>query len=99
MIELHVEAFFELVRKSFQRRITATHTGVTDRAHRHTRVCELRQMTAGAVLVAGKAGPRGIIIPMMTTRARSPGMTWTGVQEFRVVEVVSLRVSNGTRKK
>jgi len=56
-------------------------------------------MTAGAVLVAGKAGPRGIIIPMMTTRARSPGMTWTGVQEFRVVEVVSLRVSHGIRKK
>ena len=99
MIELHVEGFFELARESFHRWITAAHTGVTDRAHGHTRVGELRQVTAGAIFVAGEAGPRGIIIPMMTTRTRRRCVTCTGVQESRVVEIVSLRESQGQRKK
>jgi hypothetical protein len=98
MIELHVEAFFELVRKGFQRRITAVHVGVADRAHGHIRVGKLRQMTTGAILVTRKTGPRRIIIPMMTSRAASRCVTLTGVQEFRVVEIVSLRVSQGKRQ-
>ena len=98
VIELHIEAFFELVRESFQRRITAAHVGVADRAHRHIRVGKLRQMTTGAILVTRKTGPRRIIIPMVTTRAGGRCVTWTGVQKFRVVEIVSLRVSQGKRK-
>jgi len=35
MIELEVEAFFESVRKSFQRRIISGDVGMADRAHRH----------------------------------------------------------------
>ena len=82
MIELQVEAFFELVSESFERRITAVHVCVADRAHGHIRSCELRQMTARAIFVSGKAGPRGIIISMMTTRTGSRCMTLVGVQEF-----------------
>ena len=82
MIELEIEAFFELVRKGFQRRIIAAHISMANRAHGHARVGELRQMTGGAIFVAGEAGPRGIIIPVMTTRARSRCVTGTGVQEF-----------------
>jgi hypothetical protein len=98
MIELHVEAFFELVRKGFQRWIAAAHVGVADRAHGHIRIGKLRQMTTGAILVARKTGPRRIIIPMMTSRAGSLSVTLTGVQEFWVVEIVSLRVSQGGRQ-
>lgn len=58
MIELHVEGFFELVRESLQRWVTATHAGVTDRAHRHTRVSELGQMTGGAIFMAGPGRSR-----------------------------------------
>jgi hypothetical protein len=70
MVELHVESFFELVREGFQWGITAAQAGVTNRAHGHTGVGELRQVTGGAIFVAGPAGPGGIIIPMMTARAR-----------------------------
>ncbi len=82
VIEFQVEAFFEPVRESLQRRIAAVHVRVTDRAHGHIRSSELGQMTAGAIFVAGKAGPRGIIRPVMTTRARGRCMTLTGVEEF-----------------
>ena len=99
MIELHVEAFFELVRKGFERRITAAHVCMADRAHGHIRVGKLRQMTTGAILVAGKTGPRRIVIPMMAGRAGSRCVTLTTVQEFRVVKIVSLRVSQVKRKK
>jgi hypothetical protein len=58
MIKLQVEAFFKLVGESLQRRIIAIHVRVADRAHGHIRSSELRQMTARAVFVPGKAGPR-----------------------------------------
>jgi hypothetical protein len=99
VIELHVEAFLKLVREGFQRGVIAIHVSVADRAHEHIRISELRQMTAGAILVAGKPGPRGIIISMMTAGAGSRSMTLTTVQEFRVVEIVSLRVNQGKREK
>jgi hypothetical protein len=99
MIEFQVEAFFESVRESLQRRIAAIHVRMADRAHGHIRSSELRQMTARAIFVAGKTGPCGIIISVMTTRARGRCMTLTGVQEFRVVEIVSLRENQGKRKK
>ncbi len=67
MIELQVETFFEFVGESFERRVIAIHVRVADRAHRHIRSSELRQMTARAIFVTGKAGPRRIIISMMTT--------------------------------
>ena len=99
VIELEVETFFEFVSESFERRITAIHIHVADRAHRHIRSSELRQMTARAIFVTGKAGPRGIVIPMMATRTGSRAVTLAGVQEFRVVEIVSLRKREGKRKK
>ena len=82
MIEFQVEAFFEFVGESFQRRIIPVGVRVTDRAHGDIRSSELRQMTARAIFVAGKAGPRGIIVPMVTTRTRSRGVPLTGVEEL-----------------
>jgi hypothetical protein len=66
MIELHVEALFEFVGKSFQRRIVAADIRVADRAHGHVWRRELREMTSGAFFVTGEAGPRGIVRSMMT---------------------------------
>ncbi len=66
MIEFHVEAFIESVRKSLQGRMRGGHVRMADRAHRAVGVGALRLMTAEAILVYGKAGPGGIIIPMMT---------------------------------
>jgi len=98
VIELHVEALFEVVRKSFQRWISAVYVRVTDRAHGSAGRDELCPMAFNAVFVAGKAGPRRIIIPVMTTRTTSRSVTLTGVQELRVVEIVSLRVNRGKRQ-
>ena len=99
MIELQVEAFFELVRESFQRRVSAIHARVADRAHGGAGRDELCAMAFNAVLVAGEGGSRGIIIPMMTTRATGRGVTLTGVQELRIIEIVSLRVNESKRQK
>jgi len=99
VIELQVETFFESVRERCQRWIIAVHVRVADRAHGHIRRGELGQMTARAIFVTGEAGPRGIIISMMTTRASGRCVTLTGVQELRIVEVVSLRINQGERKK
>jgi len=57
VIELHIEAFFELIRKSFERRVVAVHVRVADRTHRNVRRRELRQVTASAVFVSGKSRP------------------------------------------
>ena len=65
MIELHVKALFEVVGKSFQRRVVAVRVRVTDRAYRDVWCRELREMAAGAVLVSREAGLRRIIIPVM----------------------------------
>ena len=99
MIELQVEAFFEFVGEGFQRRISAADIGVADRAHRGICRDELCPMAFNAIFVSGKAGPGGIIIPMMTTGAGSRCVTLTAVQELRVVEIVALRQSKGKRKK
>jgi len=66
MIELQVEAFFEFVGKGLTRRIAAVHTRVADRAQGRVRGAELSSMAFEAIFMAGKAGPRGIVIPMMT---------------------------------
>ena len=99
MIELQVEAFLEFVREGSERWIVATDIRVADRAHRHIRRSELREVTARAILVAGETGPRGIVGPMMTSRASGGRVTLTAVQELRVVEVVRLGQSKGKRKK
>ncbi len=100
MIELQVEAFFEFVGEGFQRRIIAAHVPVADRTHRHIRGGELRQVTARAIFVSGKAGSRGIVIPIMTTRTGRRCVMLTSVQELRVVEIVSLgHGRQGKRKK
>ena len=67
VIELHVEAFFEAGSESLPRRIVSVHARVADRTHRHIRRGELRQMTPGAVFVAGKDRLSGVVIAMMTT--------------------------------
>jgi hypothetical protein len=81
MIELQIEALFEFISEGFERWIIAINAGVADRAHRYIRGSELRQVTASAVLVTRKTGPRGIIIPMMTGRATGGCVTLAGVQE------------------
>lgn len=99
MIELQVEGLLEFVWESFQRRIIPIDVCVADRAHGHIRGGELREVTARAVFMAREAGPRGIIIPMMTTRAGGGRVTRTSVQKLRVVEIVSLRKDQGKRQK
>lgn len=99
MIELQIETFFKPVGETVQRRISAVYARVADRAHGGTRRDELCPVAFNAVFVAGEAGPRGIVSPVMTTRATSRGVTLTGVQELRVIEIVSLWVDQGKRKK
>jgi hypothetical protein len=82
MIEFQVEAFLEFVGESFQRRIIPIYVCVADRAHRHVRRRELREVTAGAIFVTGKDGPRGIIIAMMTARTANRRVALAGVEEF-----------------
>ena len=82
MIEFQIEAFLEFVGEAFQRRIIPIYVCVADRAHRHVRRSELREVTAGAIFVTGKAGPRGIIIAMMTARTTNRRVALTGVQEL-----------------
>ena len=69
VIELHVETLFESIGKRFTWRIVPIHVCVADRAHRNVWRRELRQVTSCAVFVTGKAGPRGIIVSMVTRRA------------------------------
>ena len=57
VIELHIEALFESIRKSFERRVVAVHVRVADRTHGNVRRRELRQVTASAVFVPGKSRP------------------------------------------
>ena len=69
MIEFDVEAFFERIGKSFARWIVAVDVLMTNRTHRNIRRGELRQVTAGAILMSGEAGPRGVVRSMMAVRA------------------------------
>ena len=85
VIELHIETLFEAGGKSLPRRIVAIHTRVTDRTHRHVRRRKLRQMTSGAVFVAGKDRLGRVVIAMMTSRTRYRRVTLTSVKKFRVV--------------
>src|SRR5262249_49358834 len=66
VIELHVEAFLENRRKIFQRRIVAGYIRVADRAHRHVRGVELREVTVGAVFVARKLWRCGVVASVVT---------------------------------
>jgi len=56
MIEVYVEAFFEVSRKSFYWRRRAFHIHVTNGAHRHRRRDKLGQVTVGTGWVIGKCG-------------------------------------------
>jgi len=58
VIELHIEAFFESVGKSLQRRVVPIHVRVADRTHGNVRRGELRQVTSRAVLMSGEARSR-----------------------------------------
>jgi len=69
VIELHIEALFEFVRKKLSRRIVAVHALVTDRTHGNVWRRELRQMTTSAIFVAGKTGSRGVVVAMMAACA------------------------------
>ena len=57
VIELHIEALFELIRKRLERRVVAVHVRVADRTHRNVWRRELGQVTASAVFVSGKSRP------------------------------------------
>ena len=69
VIELHVEALFELIRKWLARRVIAVHVLVTDRAHRNIRRGELRKVTAGTGFVSRETRSCGIVGPAMTVVA------------------------------
>ena len=66
VIELHIEALFELVRESLQGRIVTINVYVTDRAHGNVWGRELRQVAARAILVTRKVRARGIICAVVT---------------------------------
>jgi hypothetical protein len=67
VIEAHVEAFFEAIRKGFAWRVGPVDILMTNRAQRNIRCGELRQMATGAIFVTRKAGTRGVVIAVMTT--------------------------------
>ena len=82
MIELHVEALFELIGKSFARRIIAIHILVTDRAHRNIRRRELRQMTTCARFVSWETRPGRIVSAAMTIVAAERSVFGTCVEKL-----------------
>ena len=61
MIEFHVKAFFEFVRKGLTRGIFAVHVRVANKAHGRIRRPELCPMAFNTLFVSGKAGPGGVI--------------------------------------
>ena len=71
VIELNIEALFELVRERLSRRVVAVHRCVTDRAHGNVRGRELSEVTARTIFVAGKNRPCGVVVAMMTAGARN----------------------------
>ena len=82
MIELHVEALFELVGESFARRIVAINTLMTDRAHRERWRGELCQVATGACLVSGKTRTRRVVPASMAFIAADRSVFGTGVDKF-----------------
>jgi hypothetical protein len=82
VIELHIEALFELIGKSLPRGIGAIHILMTDKADRATSGVVLSSMTLNAVFVAGKAGTAGIVGPVVTVCASNRGMLLAGMEEF-----------------
>ena len=82
VIELHVEALFESIRKSFARRIVPVHVLMTDRAHRDIRRGELRQVTSRACFVSREIRPGGIVAAAMTIVAAERYVFRTRVKEF-----------------
>jgi hypothetical protein len=74
VIEADVEGFFKAIGKAFTRRIVAIHALVANRAHRNIRCRELRQMTSGAIFVAGEIRPHRVVRTMMTARASKRGV-------------------------
>jgi len=82
MIEFHVEALFESIRKSFARRIIAIHVLVTDRAHGDVWRRELGQMTSRARFVSRETRPGGIVSAPVTIVAAERCVFRTGVEKF-----------------
>ena len=82
VIELHVEAFFELIGKSFAGRVVSVHVLVTDRTHGNIRRRKLRQVASGTRFVARKAGTRGVVSAPMTIVAADRGVFRTCVEKF-----------------
>ena len=82
VIELHVEALLELIRKSLPRWVVAVHVLVTDRAHRNVWRRKLRQMTAGAGFMPWETWPYGIVSAAMAVVATERGMLGTCMEEL-----------------
>jgi hypothetical protein len=99
MIELQVEGFFEAGGKSLSRRLVTVHVRVADKAHGRVGRAELCSVAFEAILVTGEARLCGVVISMMTSRTRDRRMTLTRVQKLRIVQIVTLRQSEGKRKK
>ena len=74
MIEAEVEVFFKAIGKALAWWIAAIHALMANRAHRNIRRGELRQMTTGAIFVAGKIRPHRVVRPMVTARAIERGV-------------------------
>ena len=69
VIEADIEGFLKAIGEAFARWIVAIHALMANRAHRHIRRRELRQMTTGAIFVAGEIRPHRVVRTMMTARA------------------------------
>ena len=82
VIELHVEALLELIRKSLPRWVVAVHVLVTDRAHRDVWRRKLRQVTAGAGFMPRETWPCRIVSAAMAVVATEGGVFRTCVKEL-----------------
>ena len=85
VIELHVEAFFELMRKGLARGIGAIHVLMTDEADRAIGGVIFGSMTFNAVFVTRKTRSAGVVGPSMTVRAANRGVLLTGMKKLRIV--------------
>ena len=91
MIEVNVEAIFELRRETLQRRIATLHIGVADKAHRNRGSDKLGQVAICAKLVAREAWNGGIVATAFMARSAGKGrMALALVNKFSVVEFRTL---------
>ncbi len=91
MIKSHIEALFEALGETFQRRIGTLYIRMANQAHRDCRRDKLGQVATGACLVAREAWRcRVVRAAFMASRAGERGMTLAGMDEPGVIKCRAL---------